>query len=365
MVLEWPDDRLLESRYAVAGTLTNRAQVTLTPTAATAVESIIDGTPFPPVTITPLAGAIGFSIPPNGTASFVFSRFQNWKWIEKGVSTIELGPRWHDFSYGTANLTLTDVYGNTYMPTLTASQQTVRVEVSPAKLSLLSGATTLITVGTVLCAIGLALAQAGPYGIIAGAFFFILGGAAIAAGTIALYDAYDPPIPDFGVDDEPRVDPAAWTVPEPEDDKWRPLFALTLLVCRATSARAKLVQYRDLARARYVDQDEPGRVRYRDAAQHELETLRRLVQATFDAADEAHESFEEVMEDVGEVPPPNTAPDLLGRLKRDIGMRARESAFLDHWLGAATEEGLRRGVRPAPNERPANPRRACAGDLRA
>jgi len=166
-------------------------------------------------------------------------------------------------------------------------------------------------------------------------------------GTLYLLAAIDPPVPDFGDDDAPLVDPRAWELPEVEDERYRPLRTLALLSARATSAQARAIHARDRAWAAYVDGAEDERVRHRDAALSELETLRRLVTPVVNAADEAEETFGQLLDEVREVPPPKAIRELADRSLEQVRPSDLERSLLIARLEAVDEEELGRSVEQA------------------
>jgi hypothetical protein len=163
-------------------------------------------------------------------------------------------------------------------------------------------------------------------------------------GTICLYSANDPPVPDFREHGAVRVDPGAWTIPEPDDDSLHALHTVALLVARAVSARVRAVRYRDLAWAAYVDGDESRQVGYQDEARSALETLRRLTGATIDAADEANETFERILNELREPPTLDDIREIVGRFEDDFGLNDEERTLIDERLASVDEQQLQQSL---------------------
>jgi tetrahydromethanopterin S-methyltransferase subunit D len=108
-----------------------------------------------------------------------------------------------------------------------------------AKITNLDNGTALIAAGLGFLAAAAVAATTLPYpaNLIAGALIAATAMSLIIAGTLLLYDANDPPIPDFREREPVLVDPRAWSIPEPDDDSLHALHTLALLVARVVSAR--------------------------------------------------------------------------------------------------------------------------------
>jgi hypothetical protein len=164
--------------------------------------------------------------------------------------------------------------------------------------------------------------------------------AIIILATSLLYRAYDPPIPDFREREPVHVDPQAWTISEPDDERLHPLYTLALLVTRATSAQVRAVRAKDRAWAAYLDRAESRLAHYRDNAQDELETLRRLVNATTAAVDEAHETFDQLINEVDAVPTLDELREMSGRFVDELQLNDQERAIINDALAAVDEADL-------------------------
>ena len=158
-----------------------------------------------------------------------------------------------------------------------------------------------------------------------------------------LQTAFDPPIPDFRKNAPELPDLRALRIPEVDDENLQPLHTLASLVVRAVSARLRVIRYKNLAWAAFLDRDEPRRIELRDAAHSEIETLRRLVPATMDAADEAHEIFEQLIREVRELPGLDQIRETSDRFASELGLPATERALVDERLKTVDEQLLRRG----------------------
>jgi hypothetical protein len=333
-----------KSSYVVAGSFTNRGFAGQTFTALSAVEHPTDVTgTTQDVTVTPSVSPIGQFIAPNGSLGATWLRRQSWTWLALATA-LEVGPRSRTFSY-VGNYALIDAFGNVY-PALTTYESLVTVSVSSAKIRLRDGGRDLILAGLgFLAAAAVALATL-PYPInaVLGAFIAACGMALIIWGTLSLYSANDPPVPDFREYGPVRVDPRAWTIPEPDDDSLHALHTVALLVARAVSARVRAVRYRDLAWAAYVDGDQSRQVGYRDDARSALETLRRLTGATIDAADEANETFERILNELREPPTLDDIREIVGRFEDDFGLNDEERTLIDERLASVDEQQLQQSL---------------------
>jgi hypothetical protein len=110
------------------------------------------------------------------------------------------------------------------------------------------------------------------------------------------------------------------------------------------SARIRAVRYRDLAWGAYLDGDDSRRVGYRDDARSELETLRRLASATIDAADEAVETFEQLLNERQERPTPDDVREIARRVMDEVGVNDKERAIIDERLAVVDEQELQRSI---------------------
>jgi len=175
-------------------------------------------------------------------------------------------------------------------------------------------------------------------------FLAATGMALIIAGTFLLYEAYDPPIPDFRDREAALPDPRAWNIPSVDDETLHPLRTLARLVARLVSAQVRANHLKDRAWAAFVDRDEPAWRQRRDGARDELETLRRLVPATVHAADEAHEKWEQLLGEVRSLPTPESLRETARRFADELGLIDKERALIDKLLETLDERELRRAL---------------------
>jgi hypothetical protein len=277
-------------------------------------------------------------VAPGLTIAAAFARRQSWTWLTSGTFD-EVAPRSRTFSY-VASFSLVDVFGNAYTGIVTGPLL-VPVSVSSAKTFDHDAASVLITFGLVYLVLSAVVADAGgPYGWIGGAIIAAIGMACLIAATFKNYSAIDPPVPNF----ESRVhlfaDPRAWRIPEPDDERFHALHSLASLLVRAVSAAIAVIDHRDRAWAAFVDRDESARVARRDAARHELETLRRLASATADAADESSELLTEIARESLSVPGRDRLRALARRFADELGLSAKEFAIVIGALQDADDERL-------------------------
>jgi hypothetical protein len=324
--------------YAIAGTFSNRALAALTLTGLTALEHPTDipGAGQDAI-VRPLAGPVGTSVPVAASLPATWAVFHAWPWVVPGTF-VELGPRSRIFSY-IASASVTDEYGNVY-PTVTSVALLATVSVGILKVADfdVAKAANIMALGLFAAAIVVA-ALPYPADLIAIALGLI---AAIMFGvsTFALLSASDPPIPDFREDPPLPIDPRRWTMREPEDESQRPLYTLALLLSRAASARFRAVRDQDAAWAAYLDRRESDHAHYCDAARDELETLRRLVAATVDTADEAQESFERLLDAVQELPSPDDLRARSASIAEELRLDDVERAMIEDRLSTVDEDEL-------------------------
>ena len=327
-----------KSTYVVSGSITNRGLANMTVKALSALEHATD---VPgnaeDQTVSTIRGTIGSLVPSGGSVPATWSLFHNWPWLLKGTFT-EVGPRTRTFSY-VANFSLTDEYGNGY-PTIASPKAAATVSVSAIKLNWLDAGGGMVMEGLAILLVAAGVGSAGGYTWIAAALIAAVGAAAIVLGTIWLYNAYDPPIPDFREREPAHVDPQSWTVSEPDDERLHPLHTLALLITRATSAHVRAVRDRDRAWAAYLDRAESGRVQYRDHARDELETLRRLANATTAAVDEARETFDQLLNEVDAVPRLDGLREMSSRFVDELQLNDQERAFINDGLANVDEADL-------------------------
>jgi hypothetical protein len=339
-----------KSTYAISGSFANRASAPMTLTALSTLEHPTDVTgTAEDQTVTPLPGVIGTTVAPGtSSAAATWLRRQSWPWLTKGTP-IEVGPRARTFSY-IANLSLIDGYGNTY-PAFSSAALSVAVPVSPLKVFYLDSAQLLIATGTYLLVVAAAVGSIGGYAWIAAAVIAAIAMALLISGTLLANDADDPPIPDFGEHEPPTINPRAWTIPETADESLHPLETLALLVTRVVSARVQAVRYRDLAWAAYLDRDDSMQVEFRDRGRTELETLRRLVGATIDTADEAHDKLEELLDQVRTPPTSEELRDITQRFTDELHLTDAERALVDERLQTISAQDLQRSLEIARSNR--------------
>ncbi len=338
-----------KSTYGVIGSFNNFAVTRMTVSAVSAVEHPTDVTgTAQDTTVLPLAGILGTTLMPGepvNTAVAAWSRFQSWTWLARGTF-VEVGPRSRTFSY-VANFSVTDAFGNIY-PMIRSSPTLVRVDVPTAKFRAFAVGTTLIASGITFLALAVvATVGGGPYGWIGGVILAAIGMGLIIAGTLLLYDADDPPVPDFRERETVLVDPRAWTIPEVDDESLHPLRTLGLLLARVASARVRAVRYRDLAWAAYLDRSESMRIRHRDEARNELETLRRLVTPVIDTANEAHDKLEQLLNEMQELPTPEKLREMTARFADELHLSDVERTVIVERLKTVDEQELRRTVEHA------------------
>jgi hypothetical protein len=97
----------------------------------------------------------------------------------------------------TANFSVTDAFGNVYA-TVSSIPTIVSVFVAASKISKRTQGVSLITAGLVFLGFAAVIGLGGGvYGAFVAAGFAAIGMALIIGGQLSLYDAYDPPIPDF------------------------------------------------------------------------------------------------------------------------------------------------------------------------
>jgi hypothetical protein len=238
---------------------------------------------------------------------------------------------------------VTDIFGNAY-PVIVSAPTLVQVMVSNTKFSKLGYGRASVSIGLSFLAAAAIASQVPPYGWVAAIIFAATGMALIIAGTFLLYEAYDPPIPDFRDREAALPDPRAWNIPSVDDETLHPLRTLALLVARLVSAQVRANHLKDRAWASFVDRDEPAWRQRRDGARDELETLRRLVPATFHAADEAHEKWEQLLGEVRSLPTPESLRDMTRRFADELGLIDKERALIDKLLETLDERELRRAL---------------------
>jgi len=336
-----------KSSYVVTGTFNNLGLASMTVSALSAVEHPTDVTgSSQDQTITPGSATVGSTVMPGGSAAATWSRRQSWTWLLP-VSFIEVGPRSRTFSY-TANYSLTDAFGNSY-PTILSSPTLVVVNVSAFKVNSFTSGAVLMSIGLALfVAAVVAIATLGyPVGALVGGALGAFATFFVASGIVFLLQAIDPPVPDFREQEPVLIDPRAWSIPEIDDESFHALRTLALLLGRVTSAQVRADRYRDLAWAAYVDRSEPTRIQHRDAAQNELETLRRLVTPVLNAVDEADDKFEQLLNEMQELPSPENLREAAGRSADELHLNDKERSLIAERLEAVDEGELQRAVEQA------------------
>ncbi|HKE96040.1 MAG TPA: hypothetical protein VKB34_17155, partial [Povalibacter sp.] len=332
-----------KSTYAITGTFANRGLVNMTVTELTAREHPTDVMgPGSDLIVAPTSSVPTVVALPGGSVSALWLRNQTWTWLARGTF-VEVGPRSRTFSY-TAIFSVMDTFGNVY-PMVGSAPTTATVTVPFSKLNSHSEGITLVSFGLAfLVAAVVAAAAGGPYGWIGAVIIAAAGMALIIKGTFDLYDAYDPPVPDFREHGPKLPDPAAWKLPVAEDPELHALGTLALLIARLVSTQLRARQHADRAWAAFVDRDESARTERRDAIRNEHETLRRLVRATADAADEARESWEKLLKGVRTLPTHEALLQMVSRVADEIGLTGSERALVEGRLQAADRETLRQAL---------------------
>jgi hypothetical protein len=190
-----PPTAFWKSSYAVTGTFSNLGLVSMTLTALTALEHPTDvmGT-GQDKTAAPRAAVFTAPAMPGASVTAAFVRFQDWTWLAQGTF-VEVAPSIRTFSY-VASFSVTDIFGNAY-PVIVSAPTLVTVMVSNAKFSKLGYGRASVAIGLVFLAAAAIASQVGGYGWIAAIVLAAIGMALIIAGTFLLYEANDPPIPDF------------------------------------------------------------------------------------------------------------------------------------------------------------------------
>lgn len=327
-----------KSTYVVSGSISNRGLANMTVSTLSVLEHPTDVSGVAEdQTVSPIRGTVGSLVPPGGSVAAAWSLFHNWQWLLKGTD-FEAGPRNRTFSY-VASFSLTDEYGNKY-PTIASPEAGAFVSVSVIKLNWLDLGDEFLFLGLASLVVAAGFAEVGGYAWIAAAIIAAAAMAIIILATFYLYRAYDPPIPDFREREPAHVDPQAWTISEPEDERLHPLHTLALLVTRAASAQVRAVREKDRAWAAYLDRAEPRLTHYRDNAQDELETLRRLVNATTAAVDEARETFDQLINEVDAVPTLDELREMSGRFVDELQLNDQERAIINDALATVDEADL-------------------------
>lgn len=324
--------------YTVTGTFTNRSLAGMSLSALTALEHPTDvvGT-AQDRSIAPSQRVPTISFGAGASAVFTWSRFQSWTWLA-APTFFEVGPRARAFTY-TANFAITDDFGNSYTSAASMSI-TVPVSVDSGKIFYFESGTTLVTIGMGVLALAVVLLIQGWPSVIGAAIAAGIAMVFIILGMLFLYAANDPPIPDFREGDRQLVDPRLWTIPEMEDEKFHALRTLALILARLVSARVRALHYRDRAWAAFLDGDDATLTRFRTGARRELETLRRLVRACVDTADEAHEEFEEILSHVESPPSLEELRTSTDRFADELHLSERERKLVYERLDSVDAEQL-------------------------
>jgi hypothetical protein len=335
-----------KSTYAVRGTFTNRASfATMTVTALTVLEHPTDitGTALD-ATVAPAAGGPPITVGPGVTAGgTTWTRRQAWTWLQT-VAWVEVGPRVRTFSY-IATFTLVDSFGNTYSP-VSSMVFLVPVAVPARKIGKFGLGWGLIQLGLFTLSLAVLVAVAGgPYGWIAAVILAAAGMAFLIAATFLMYDALDPPVPDFAEGRQRVANPIAWRLASPEDDRLHALYALTLLVGRLVSSRAAVTEHRGRAWAGFVDADESAQAQHRDAVRREMSKVDRIVEALVDAADESQDIWDELT--AGAKKAVVTSKDvraMLPKFAAELGLTDRELRMVDELVAHAEPDHFRRSA---------------------
>src|SRR5262249_39087889 len=82
-------------------------------------------------------------------------------------------------------------------------------------------------------------------------------------------------------------------------------------------------------------------------ALNELETLRRLVDATINAADEAQETFQEIVDELEAAPTLEELRETTGRFADEFQLNDRERAIINDQLATVDETDLRESIERA------------------
>jgi hypothetical protein len=331
--------------YTVVGSFTNRGRASMTVNALPAVEHPTDVTgTTEDKTLTPFGGTVGTPVLPGASVAATWASFQGWTWLTKDFF-IEVGPRSREFTY-VATISLTDQFGNAY-PLVASAAATATVSVFSLKLEDHNLGLELLGFGLYFLAVAAAVGTVGGYAWIAAAFIAAGGMACIISARFYFQSAYDPPVPDFREHERMLVDPQAWNISEPDDERLHPLHALALLLVRLVSARLRAVRHRDRAWAADLDRADSRRVHERDAARNEIDTLRRLVTATTNTAGEAQETFEQLVGEVEAVPTLEDLQGMTGRFADELRLNDQERGIIDQQLAAVDQEMLPRSLERA------------------
>jgi hypothetical protein len=321
--------------YRLTGSVVNRSLAPMTITTATALEHPTDvaGTGSD-TTATPTAIPAMAAMPGATTAAVIWTQRETWPWIA-AVSWLEVGPRLRVFSY-VATFTVTDSFGNVSMP-VTSVPILATIAVSGTKITKHDVGIGLIVVGSTHVIVGVSIIiWGGPYAWV-GVIIAAAGMAMVIAGTLLEYEALDPPVPDFRERDPGSPNPRAWRIAEPQGDEAHALHTLAVLLGRLVTSVQNAKHARGRAWAAFVDRDESMRVRHRDAMHDELETVRRLVDACVDAADEAHGEWEKFLRELRAAPTLEEVRAALPRVGSELGLTEKELAIVDQAFEQMTD----------------------------
>jgi hypothetical protein len=89
------------------------------------------------------------------------------------------------------------------------------------------------------------------------------------------------------------------------------------------------------------------RIRHRDEARNELETLRRLVTPVIDTADETHDKLDQLLNEMQELPTPEKLREMTGRFADELHLSDVERTVIFERLKTVDEQVLRRAVEHA------------------
>jgi len=327
-----------KSSYAITGSFVNRGLAAMTVTALSALEHPTDvvGT-AQDATAPPLTGVFAAPVAPGGTVAARFPRFQGWTWLSRGTF-VEVGPRSRTFSY-VATVSVVDGFGNVYTSIVSAATTTT-VTVAFTKTVLHGFAIGLLAAGLAMLATAAIVATGGGYAWIAAVMCAAFAMAMIITATFLLYDAYDPPIPDFRRASAALPDPRAWKIPVADDERLHALGTLGMLVPRFASAYIGARQGKARAWAAFLDTDGTAHLEHRGRTRDALDMLQRLVPATIAAADEAQETWAQLIAEVRSVPSAEQLRDATRRFATELGLTDLEQALVAERLAAIDDRAV-------------------------